>query len=161
MGSKHGALADGPPPGGPITDEHCAFLAAHSRAFLIVNGPNGAPIGYPMTSRLFDGALEFNTYRKSAKMAHIIRDGRVCCVVVPRDRAADPRVLTLWGRAEPDEGSVAPWIEASRDATATPGFEVPVDIAQQVRQRLLSGKRVIVRVALLGAAFVPAAIDVG
>jgi hypothetical protein len=145
------------PPGGPVTGEHYNFLALHSRTFLIVRGQDGAPIGYPMTGRLFDGALEFNTYRKSVKVTHLARDNRVCCVVIPRDRAADPRVLSVWGRAEPSEASREHWLEATPSA----GIDVPADIVSQVQDRLLSGKRVIYRVLPLTAAFTSGVHDAG
>jgi hypothetical protein len=139
-------------PGGPVTAEHLDFLARNSRVFLIVRGRGGAPTGYPMTGRMIDGTLQFNTYRKSAKMAHIRRDGRVCCVVVPSDPALDRRTLTVWGYAALDEAGPGRWI-ALAESGGDGRMPVPDAIVAGVRENLRSGKRVIVRVDLVGAVF--------
>ncbi|KJE20616.1 Pyridoxamine 5'-phosphate oxidase [Frankia torreyi] len=177
---------EGQPPGGPLTDEHRRFLAAHARGFLIVTGADGGPIGYPMTVRWCEGTLEFNTYRRSAKVIHLRRDGRVCVVVVPRDRAADRRVLSVWGRVQPGEGSIEHWMHGdgedsapglsaparplmpqatpSHAATppvvtpqpATPHVVTPPHVVARVRERLLDGRRIIIRVTPLTALFMHA-----
>ncbi|WP_261558799.1 pyridoxamine 5'-phosphate oxidase family protein [Frankia tisae] len=168
---------DGQPPGDPLTGEHRRFLAAHTRGFLITTRADGGPIGYPMTVRWCDGTLEFNTYRRSAKVAHLRRDGRVCVVVVPRDRAADRRVLSVWGRVQPGEGSIENWMRDGEDPTpgpstpprvatphvltphvltphvVTPHVVTPPHVVSRVRERLLDGRRIIIRVTPLTALF--------
>ncbi|CAJ62641.1 MULTISPECIES: pyridoxamine 5'-phosphate oxidase family protein [Frankia] len=182
-GLPDGRGRDGQSPGAGLTDEQRRFLAAHTRGFLIVTGADGGPIGYPMTVRWCDGTLEFNTYRRSAKVTHLRRDGRVCVVVVPRDRAADRRVLSVWGRVQPGEGSIEHWMHdgdgtdptpspstppqttpphvTSPHVTApqvtTPHVTTPPHVVSRVRERLLDGRRIIIRVSPLTALFMNAA----
>jgi hypothetical protein len=187
---------DGQPPGAGLTDEHRRFLAAHTRGFLIVTSADGGPIGYPMTVRWCEDTLEFNTYRRSAKVTHLRRDGRVCVIVVPRDRAADRRVLSVWGRVQPGEGSIKHWMldgeepapglstppqitpphavppdSVTSDAVTsdavtphavtphavTPHVVTPPHVVSRVRERLLDGRRIIIRVSPLTALFMVAA----
>ncbi|MCM3920766.1 pyridoxamine 5'-phosphate oxidase family protein [Frankia sp. AiPs1] len=180
---------DGQPPGDPVSGEHRRFLAEHTRGFLITTGADGGPIGYPMTVRWCDGTLEFNTYRRSAKVTHLRRDGRVCVVVVPRDRAADRRVLSVWGRVQPGEGSIEHWMhgdgngedptpglsapphvltpqatpspaatpQVATPQVVTPHVVTPPHVVSRVRERLLDGRRIIIRVTPLTALFMHAA----
>ncbi|EIV92419.1 pyridoxamine 5'-phosphate oxidase family protein [Frankia sp. QA3] len=170
---------DGQPPGAGLTGEQRRFLAVHTRGFLIVTGADGGPIGYPMTVRWCDGTLEFNTYRRSAKVSHLRRDGRVCVVVVPRDRAADRRVLSVWGRVQPGEGTIEHWMRDGdgpepglstpphitpppvTPPPVTPPPVTPPHVVRKVRERLLDGKRIIIRVTPLTALFTEGADDAG
>ena len=142
-----------PPPGDPITHQHLAFLGRHSRVFLLVRDGD-RPVGYPMTGRLINGALEFSTYRKSAKVRHIERDGRVCCVAVPRDPAEDDLALVTWGTAAINEQSGANWISVSDRERASSGMEVPPEVVKQVSDRIAANKRAVLRVQLLSARFI-------
>ncbi len=180
-GLPEGRGRDGQPPGAGLTDEQRRFLAAHTRGFLIVTGADGGPIGYPMTVRWCEGMLEFNTYGRSAKVTHLRRDGRVCVVVVPRDRAVDRRVLSVWGRVQPGEGSIEHWMHDGEEPApgpstspqiapphvtpphiapphiATPHVVTPPHVVSRVRERLLDGRRIIIRVSPLTALFMNAA----
>jgi Pyridoxamine 5'-phosphate oxidase len=142
-----------PPPGDPLTSEHLEFLSRHSRVFLLVRDGD-RPVGYPMTGRLIDGALEFSTYRKSAKVRHIERDERVCCVTVPRDSPEDNRALVTWGGAAINEQSRANWLSVSGRERASTGIAVPPEVVKQVSDRIATNKRVVVRVELLSARFI-------
>jgi Pyridoxamine 5'-phosphate oxidase len=140
-------------PGDPLTSEALAFLEKHSTMFLLMHRLDGTPTGYPMVGRLHDGALEFSTYRKSAKVRRLERDGRVCVVVVPRDRAREPRVLAVWGRAETTTADPERWQRAAEAARSPSEIEVPASVRRKVSDRLASGKRTVVRVTLLTAQF--------
>jgi hypothetical protein len=146
------------PPGEPLTDTHRRFLAENTQVYLVVRRPDGAPMGYPMVGRWEDGGLEFSTYRKSAKVRHVERDDRVCCLVVPRDRAADGRVLAVWGRAAMADANRDRWQAAlrGRDGDAV-GIDVPAQVRAKVAERLASQKRGVLRVSPERSAFVSGA----
>jgi hypothetical protein len=142
------------PPGGPVTDEHRQFLLDNPQVFLIVRRADGTPMGYPMVGRWENGALEFSTYRKSAKVRHVEADDRVCCVSVPRDRSAESRVLTVWGRGAIGEAGADRWRAAlqGRDDGAV-GIAVPESIRAKVADRLATSKRIVLRVEIESARF--------
>jgi Pyridoxamine 5'-phosphate oxidase len=142
-------------PGEALTEGHRQFLADHAQVYLIVRRPDGTPMGYPMTGRWLQGGLEFSTYRKSAKVRYVERDERVCCLVVPRDRAKHDRVLAVWGRAGVDDASRRRWQESLDDREQKVNVEVPAAVRAKVADRLSTNKRVIIRVEVERAMFVP------
>jgi Pyridoxamine 5'-phosphate oxidase len=137
-----------------MSDSHRQFLAEHTQVYLVVRRPDGTPMGYPMVGRWEDGALEFSTYRKSAKVRYVERDDRVCCLVVPRDHCAGDRVLAVWGRAAMGEASRERWQAAVNGPTGAVGIEVPAAVRAKVADRLGTSKRGILRVEVERAAFV-------
>jgi hypothetical protein len=141
-------------PGQRVTDAHRQFLADHSQVYLVVRRPDGTPMGYPMVGRWQDGALEFSTYRKSAKVRYVERDNRVCCLVVPRDPSEGDRVLAVWGRAAMGDAGRERWQAAATGATGAVGIEVPASVRTKVADRLSTSKRGILRVDVERAAFV-------
>lgn len=133
------------------------FLRANTRTFLFTRRADGSPTGHPMLG-LFgdDDVLRFSTYRRSAKVANLRRDDRVCCVVTAAEPATDPsrdpRALVLQGRARVVDDGSAPL--AARAATATASdLEVPGTITRKAAERLRSGKRVVVEVVPERASF--------
>lgn len=144
------------PPGVPVTDGHRRFLADHTQVYLVVRRLDGTPMGYPMVGRWEDGGMEFSTYRKSAKVRSLERDDRACCLVVPRDRAREPRVLAVWGRAAIGGAGRERWQAAlERDGEdADSALEVPAAVRAKVADRLATKKRVVVRVVPERAAFI-------
>jgi hypothetical protein len=142
-------------PGEALTEGHRQFLADHAQVYLIVRRPDGTPMGYPMTGRWLHGGLEFSTYRKSAKVRYVERDERVCCLVVPRDRAKDDRVLAVWGGAAVNDASRQRWQESLDDREQKVNVEVPAAVRAKVADRLVTNKRVIIRVEVERAMFVP------
>jgi pyridoxamine 5'-phosphate oxidase-like protein len=144
------------PPGEPLTGVHRRFLADHTQVYLVVRRPDGKPMGYPMVGRWENGGLEFSTYRKSAKVRHVEHDDRVCCLVVPRDRADDDRLLTVWGRAGMTDANRDRWRTALRGREGgSAGINVPPEVRASVADRMASQKRGILRVDVERAAFMP------
>jgi hypothetical protein len=106
--------------------------------FLLVRRPDGSPTGYPMTGFFRDGAVEFTTYRRSAKARYLLDDDRVCCVVPDESGAGG---VALWGHAVPTD-----------PAGFTVGGQVdgpmvvPDAVVDSVRQALDAGRRMVFRV---------------
>ncbi len=126
-------------------EEARAFVASHSRSFLLTRRDFGAPTGHPMTLRVSsDGDLLFNTYRASAKAQNLLRRPQVSCVVTTAADDPDPRWVLVSGTAEVldhDEG-----IRAWSTSTGGPAMTVrsPV-VGDTVQARLADGKRIVVR----------------
>jgi hypothetical protein len=143
------------PPGELLTDVHRRFLAHHTQVYLVVRRLDGKPMGYPMVGRWEDGGLEFSTYRKSAKVRHIEHDHRVCCLVVPRDRTCDDRLLSVWGRAAMVDANRDRWRTALHSGEGrAAGIAVPPEVRARVADRMASQKRGILRVDVERAAFI-------
>jgi len=129
---------------GPDED---AFLASHTRVFLLGTRADGSPTGWPMVGLHRDGALEFSTYRRSQKVRDLGRNPVTACVVAPADGT---RALAVRGTAEivaADPGTVA--------EPAPSDVRVEPEIAARARARLASGQRVVVRVTPTAATWVP------
>ena len=122
------------------------FLRRHHRAFLFCRDEGGSPIGYAMRSITYEEQrLYFATYTKSAKVRHLQADPEVACVVVSEDRAGEcwPSWVSLWGRADiyrPSPEETESILERS-----TPELRVPESVITKVHDRLLSGKRSLIR----------------
>ena len=61
------------------------FLESVGRGFLVTRRQDGSPTTHPLTPLWADGAIHFNTYRKSAKVRNLLRHPRVACVVTSAD----------------------------------------------------------------------------
>jgi hypothetical protein len=94
-----------------------------------------------MTGIPRDGAIEFTTYRKSAKARYLAEDDRVCVVIVDDDDPASG--VALWGRSRLVDP--AGFIPARPDAAP---IDVPDGVISTVRERLDSGKRLVFRIEL-------------
>jgi hypothetical protein len=126
--------------------EH-AFLAAHTRVFLLATRADGSPTGWPMVGIHRDDALEFSTYRRSQKVRDLLRDPAAACVVAPTDgdRALSVRGTAAVVEADPD---------AAGGGAPTDGRVDPA-VAARARARMASGQRVVVRVVPTDATWVP------
>jgi hypothetical protein len=122
-----------------LDDDQRAFLAVAMRGTLFANRRDSTPTGWPMTllSR-GDDHLYVNTYRKAAKAAVLVRDGRVAVIARHRGRA-----LAVQGDAVlvPQE-EAAPMFPSM---VRTDGF-VPPEQAARTVQRLREGKRCLFRI---------------
>jgi hypothetical protein len=89
--------------------------------------------------------LYFATYTKSAKVRHLLADPEVACVVVSEDRAGEgwPPWVSLRGSGEiyrPSAAEIETMLERG-----SPEARVPVSVIATVHDRLLSGKRSLIR----------------
>jgi len=122
------------------------FLRYHRRAFLFCRDQSGRPIGYAMQSIGCDPeSLYFTTYAKSPKVQHLLADSAVACVVRGDQDGSDAWV-SVRGTAEIYRPSVEQ-IDEMTGAGASDG-RVPDSVVATVRDRLISGKRCFIRVAL-------------
>jgi hypothetical protein len=131
---------------GPEEDE---FLRAHSRTFLLATRADGSPTGWPMVGLYPGGTLEFSTYGTSRKVVDLRRNPECCCVVAPVD---SDRALVLRGTAAVVDGQHEPSTggdDVRSDIKVAPG------IGERARERMKSGKRVVVRFTPTRAEFVP------
>jgi uncharacterized pyridoxamine 5'-phosphate oxidase family protein len=122
------------------------FLRRNHRAFMFCRDEGGHPVGYAMRSITYEpGRLYFATYTKSAKVRHLLADPEVACVVVSEDRAGEgwPSWVSLHGSAEiyrPSPAEIETVLERS-----SPEVRVPDSVIAKVHDRLLSGKRSLIR----------------
>jgi len=125
------------------------FLAAHTRAFLLTRRRDGAPTIHPMTAFSANGRVVFNTYRKSAKTRNVERDPRAAVVVVDGYHAkGDPvEAVTLRGSAIVRAG--VPPVPTGGAAEEAP--RVSGSVAGRVAERMASGKRILIEIALTSA----------
>jgi hypothetical protein len=154
------------------------FLASHREMTLFCRRRDGRPVGYPMTVFGHGAReVLFTTYRKSTKVRHLAADPRVCLLSFRPDGEHGVRWVTMSGTAEiwsPGPGDVERLMggRAGGDGTGSedtggegPGSEgtggegpgadgvvgdgrVPSVVTERVKERLLDGKRIIVRVVL-------------
>jgi hypothetical protein len=132
-----------------IGPEEDAFLRAHSRTFLLATRADGSPTGWPMVGLYPGGALEFSTYGRSRKVADLLRNPKACCVVAPVD---SDRALVLRGRADVVEGQHEP---STGGHDQRSDINIAAGIGDRARERMRSGKRVVVRFTPTKARFVP------
>jgi hypothetical protein len=123
--------------------EAVAFVAAHPHCYLTAVRADGWPTGYAMQAIAGDGHVDFSTYRASAKVRNILRDGQAGLV------AWDPDGGTvLWA------GGPVEVIEDARPAGRSDGpAGVPEGIVQTVAARHASGKRITLRLTITSARF--------
>lgn len=122
------------------------FLRCNHRAFLFCRDEGGNPIGYAMRSITYEPRrLFFSTYTKSAKVRHLQADPEIACVVMSEGGADEcwPSWVSLQGRAEVYRPTPA---EAeSILGHSSPEVRVPESVITKVHDRLLSGKRSLIR----------------
>jgi hypothetical protein len=120
-----------------IPDDVAAFLARHTRAFLLTRRRDGSPTVHPMTAFLADGRMTMTTYRKSAKARNVERDPRAACLVVNGYGASDVHGVLVRGRASLRAGVLS---VPERSAGGAP--KVSGDVTGRIAERMASGKRV-------------------
>lgn len=112
------------------------------RAFLVTRRADGYPTAHPLTPLYADGAVYFNTYRKSAKVTNVLRDPRVSVVVIagsgPALEAAEGRGLARIAGADD--------VPSSLLAPRGTGDTISQADLDRVRARLASGKRIYLRI---------------
>ena len=122
------------------------FLGRHHRAFLFCRDAAGEPMGYAMRTIAYGaGELLFTTYAKSAKVANISARPEVACLVQSGPEQ-DASWVSVRGRAEIDLASRED-IEALMGSVSADA-RVPDAVRATVTDRLISGKRCIIRVAV-------------
>jgi nitroimidazol reductase NimA-like FMN-containing flavoprotein (pyridoxamine 5'-phosphate oxidase superfamily) len=123
------------------------FMRNHRRAVLFCRDDSGQPIGYPMHSiRCEPGSIYFSTYAKSAKVTHLRADPAVACVVLSDQDADDVPWVSIRGVAEvyqPSEEEVDEMI-----GSGSSDSRVPDSVTAKVRDRLIGGKRSVIRVTV-------------
>lgn len=122
------------------------FMHQNRRAFLFCRDESGRPIGYAMQSVRYEpGSLYFSTYARSAKVQHLRADPAVACVVLGQNDGTDAWV-SVRGTAEVYRPSVEE-TDLMVGAESADG-RVPDWVMTTVRERMISGKRCVIRVAL-------------
>lgn len=129
--------------------EEDAFLRANSRTFLIGVRADGFPTAWPMVGLYPGDGLEFSTYGRSQKVRDFERNPNACCVVAPEH--AD-QALVLRGTAAVADGQHEP-----RTGAASPPSDVRVadGISDRARDRMKSGKRVVLHFVPSTTEFIP------
>ncbi len=120
-----------------IPDDLAAFLAGHTRAYLLTRRRDGAPTIHPMTAFFADGRMTMTTYRKSTKARNVERDGRAACLVVNGYGKTDVQAVLVRGRAALRSAALAVPAVSERDEP-----KVSSTVASRVADRMASGKRV-------------------
>jgi hypothetical protein len=107
-----------------------------------------------MMSRVTRGTVSFSTYRSSAKVRNLLREGVGGILAVAKD-PGDDRVLGAEGTVSVHDGSE--WFEDQDLGPPVPPADfrpsVPAEIVQKVSSRHQSGKRCVLRLTLTGARF--------
>jgi hypothetical protein len=132
--------------------EALEFLRRHPHVFLLARRPDGFPTGYAMMARVHDGAVDFSTYRASAKVQNLLRDG-VAGIVAAAEEPGDDRVLVAEGPVTLLDGSHWDTGSGPDDGREVARALVPAEIAHKVQDRHDSGKRIVLRVTLESARF--------
>jgi uncharacterized pyridoxamine 5'-phosphate oxidase family protein len=123
------------------------FLRNNHRAFLFCRDELGRPIGYAMQSiGCSVTSLYFTTYAKSPKVRHLRADPAAACVVLGQQHSMDRRWVSVRGTADVYRPS-AEEIDEMIGAGTSDG-RVPDSVVAGVRDRLISGKRCFIRLAL-------------
>jgi PPOX class probable F420-dependent enzyme len=119
------------------------FLESAGRGFLVTRRRDGSPTTHPLTPLWADGAVHFNTYRKSAKVRNVLRHPRVSCVVTSADD--DPAYLAVECRG------TAVVLDLEDIPTTILGVDDNGEVMsgadlERVRQNVASGRRIYLRV---------------
>ena len=132
-------------------EEAVRFLADHPHVYLLGHRADGYPTGYAMMSRAHDGVVDFSTYRASAKVRNLEREGVAAILAVSKD---DDRALWASGDVSVHDGALwnAERPRVGSDATFRP--DVPQGIIDKVADRHETGKRCVLRVTVREARFV-------
>jgi hypothetical protein len=137
-------------------DEALTFIAQHPHVYLLARRRDGYPTGYAMTAKVHDGAVEFSTYRASAKVTNLLRDG-VAGILAAAEAPGDARVVLVHGSVSVTAGSWFGQPEPARPGPDGPRWLVPNEITDAVAARHQSGKRCVLRVTIESARFSTAA----
>ena len=120
------------------------FIQSTHRAFLFCRDSSQRPIGYAMRSVAYRPAtrsLAFATYVKSAKVAQMRSVPEVACVIGDQQGW-----ISVRGLAHVYRPSAAEVDELIGDSS--PDQRVPEPVVTKVCDRLLSGKRCLIRLAI-------------
>ena len=118
------------------------FLESVGRGFLVTRRQDGSPTTHPLTPLWADGAIHFNTYRKSAKVRNLLRHPRVACVVTSADDDLSYFALECRGSAEVlDLADIPDSILGVDDK----GQVMEASDLDRVRKNVASGKRIYLR----------------
>ena len=120
-----------------IADDVAAFLARHTRMFLLTRRRDGAPTIHPMTGFFAEGRVTMTTYRKSAKARNVERDPRAACLVVNGYGKDDVRAVLVRGRGRLRQAEITALPAAEREAP-----KVSASVQGRVAERMASGKRI-------------------
>jgi hypothetical protein len=135
-------------------EDALAFIAEHPHLYLLTRRADGYPTGYAMMSRVTRGTVSFSTYRSSAKVTNLLREGVGGILGVSKD-PSDDRVLAAQGTVSVHDGSE--WFEAQDLGPPVPAADfqpsVPAEIVQKVSSRHQSGRRCVLRLTLTAAHF--------
>jgi hypothetical protein len=131
-----------------IPDDAAAFLARHTRAFLLTRRRDGSPTIHPMTAFFADGRVTMTTYRKSVKARNVERDPRAAALVVNGYGKDDVRGVLVSGRGALREGALAIPGGGSEAPKVSEG------VTERVAARMAAGKRVFLDVEPHAVAFV-------
>ena len=131
-----------------IPDDVAAFLAAHTRVFLLTRRRDGAPTIHPMAGFFADGRVTMTTYRKSAKARNVERDPRAGCLVANGYGKDEVRAVAVRGRARLRQAAMDAAPAAARSAP-----KVSESVTGRIAERMASGKRIFLDVEPDEAAF--------
>jgi hypothetical protein len=129
------------------------FIRENPHVFLLARRADGFPTGYAMMSKVRGGAVDFSTYRSSAKVKNLVRDG-VAGLLVISEAPGDNRVVFAEGAVSLlDDGH---WFD-DEGPSATPATNfrpvVPKAIVATVSSRHDSGKGCVLRLTIEQARF--------
>ena len=116
--------------------------SAWPRLPLVTRRQDGSPTTHPLTPLWADGAVHFNTYRKSAKVRNLLRHQRVACVVTSADD--DPSYFALECRGTADVLDLED-IPASILGVDDNGEVMGAADLAACRKNVASGKRIYLR----------------
>lgn len=139
-----------------LDPEIAAFLSQARRGFLFTKRADGSPTCHPMAVTLGEGHVQFNLYRTSVKARNAERDPQIAALVM-RDWE------TLPGEAVVVQGASHFGAQAKPEPTGEPGgggssnIDVGVSVTDRVAARVDEGKRVFLRLAADGAAWLKTA----
>jgi hypothetical protein len=137
----------------PIPDDVAAFLARHTRVFLLTRRRDGGPTVHPMTGFFADGRVTMSTYRKSAKARNVERDARASCLVVNGYGKDQVRGALVRGRGSLRAAATAA-VPAAAPTPTSDAPKVSSGVAGRVAERMASGKRIFLDVEPDDAEFV-------
>lgn len=141
-----------------VVADALAFIRRRPHVFLLARRADGFPTAYPMLSKVRGGAVDFSTYRSSAKVTNLLRDG-VAAILAVSEVPDDDRVAFAQGVVTVLDGTH--WLDDDDDeageafASGAPGFlaSVPKVVAATVSARHDGGKRCVLRVTIEQARF--------
>jgi len=81
-------------------DELDEFLESSHTMILATIRKSGEPFMTPLWYVYMDGAIYFSTRSQSAKVKHLKRDPRVCCLIEEGERWVDLKAVVINGNAE-------------------------------------------------------------